>query len=178
MPKMIDPALRERAVRLGVARESVHRWVTKADIDDASAGDNLGGVGGDQATEGGESSVAGDDDILKAATVFSPGSLIPATLIMAFVADQVAQGRRIESICRELREHVCQVAARTCRSGSGPPVRSPGARSSTPQCRKGARWRLDGRHPQGAPAGRRGSLRGAEDDRAPASTPDTSDGAR
>jgi transposase-like protein len=73
MPKKIDPALRERAVRLGMARESVRRWVTQADIDDRSAGDNLGGVGGDQATEGGESSVAGDDDILKAATVFFAG---------------------------------------------------------------------------------------------------------
>jgi transposase InsO family protein len=35
---------------------------------------------------------------------------------MAFIADQVAQGRRVESICRVLREQGCQVAARTYRA--------------------------------------------------------------
>ena len=59
MPKKIDPALRERAVRLGMARESVRRWVTQAYIDDRLAEDNLGGVGGDQATDGGDRRLRG-----------------------------------------------------------------------------------------------------------------------
>jgi transposase InsO family protein len=39
---------------------------------------------------------------------------------MAFIADQVAQGRRVESICRVLREQGCQVAARTYREWKSP----------------------------------------------------------
>ena len=39
---------------------------------------------------------------------------------MAFIADQVAQGRRVESICRVLREQGCQVAARTYREWKRP----------------------------------------------------------
>ncbi len=39
---------------------------------------------------------------------------------MAFIADQVAQGRRVESICRVLREQGCQVAARTYREWQRP----------------------------------------------------------
>ncbi len=39
---------------------------------------------------------------------------------MAFIADQVAQGRRVESICRVLREQGCQVAARTYREWRRP----------------------------------------------------------
>jgi putative transposase len=39
---------------------------------------------------------------------------------MAFIADQVAQGRRVESICRVLREQGCQVAARTYREWTSP----------------------------------------------------------
>jgi putative transposase len=39
---------------------------------------------------------------------------------MAFIADQVARGRRVESICRVLREQGCQVAARTYREWQRP----------------------------------------------------------
>jgi transposase InsO family protein len=41
-------------------------------------------------------------------------------LIVAFIADQVARGRRVESICRVLREQGCQVAARTYREWKRP----------------------------------------------------------
>jgi hypothetical protein len=39
---------------------------------------------------------------------------------MAFIADQVARGRRVESICAVLREQGCQVAARTYREWKSP----------------------------------------------------------
>lgn len=39
---------------------------------------------------------------------------------MAFIADQVTRGRRVESICRVLREQGCQVAARTYREWKRP----------------------------------------------------------
>ena len=39
---------------------------------------------------------------------------------MAFIAEQAAQGRRVESICRVLREQGCQVAARTYREWKSP----------------------------------------------------------
>ena len=39
---------------------------------------------------------------------------------MAFIADQAAQGRAVESICRVLREQDCQVAARTYREWKRP----------------------------------------------------------
>lgn len=39
---------------------------------------------------------------------------------MAFIADQQAQGRAVESICRVLREQGCQVAARTYREWRRP----------------------------------------------------------
>lgn len=39
---------------------------------------------------------------------------------MAFIAEQAAQGRGVESICRVLREQGCQVAARTYREWKSP----------------------------------------------------------
>jgi putative transposase len=39
---------------------------------------------------------------------------------MVFIAEQAAQGRRVESICRVLREQGCQVAARTYREWKSP----------------------------------------------------------
>src|SRR3954452_16849751 len=102
MPKKIDPALRERAVRLGMARESVRRWITQADIDDRSAGTASEESAESKRLKAENGRLRGTTTSSRRRRSSSPGSFIPATLIMAFVADQVAQGRRIESICRAL----------------------------------------------------------------------------
>jgi transposase len=103
MPKKIDPALRERAVRLvrehraeyssttaaavavarqlGVARESVRRWVAQADVDDGARP----GVTSEESAEikrlrAENRRLREDNEILKAATVFFAGSSTPATV--------------------------------------------------------------------------------------------------
>jgi transposase-like protein len=100
MPKKIDPALRERAVRLvrehrgeyssttaasvavarqlGVARESVRRWVAQADIDDGARP----GTTSEESAEikrlkAENRRLREDNEILKAATVFFAGELDP-----------------------------------------------------------------------------------------------------
>jgi transposase len=100
MPKKIDPALRERAVRLvrehraeyssttaaavavarqlGVARESVRRWVAQADVDDGARP----GVTSEESAEikrlrAENRRLREDNEILKAATVFFAGELDP-----------------------------------------------------------------------------------------------------
>lgn len=61
-----------------------------------------------------------DNAILKAATVNSTGFLRrgtrpPKPLIMGFIDTMRVQGYAVESVCRVLREQVCQIAARTYR---------------------------------------------------------------
>ena len=98
MPKKIDPALRERAVRLvrehraeyssttaaavarqlGVARESVRRWVAQAEIDDGARP----GTTSEESAEikrlrAENRRLREDNEILKAATVFFAGELDP-----------------------------------------------------------------------------------------------------
>ncbi len=100
MPKKIDPALRERAMRLvrehrseysstteaavavgrqlGVARESVRRWVAQAEIDDGARP----GTTSEESAEikrlkAENHRLREDNEILKAATVFFAGELDP-----------------------------------------------------------------------------------------------------
>ena len=104
MPKKIDPALRERAVRLvrehqgeypsttttttaaavavarqlGVARESVRRWVAQAEVDDGARP----GTTSEESAEikrlrAENRRLREDNEILKAATVFFAGELDP-----------------------------------------------------------------------------------------------------
>ena len=100
MPKKIHPALRERAVRLvrehrgeypsttaaavavprllGVARESVRRWVARAEIDDGARP----GTTSEESAEikrlrAENRRLREDNEILEAATVFFAGELDP-----------------------------------------------------------------------------------------------------
>ena len=100
MPRMIDPALRERAVRLvlehrgeyptataavqavakqvGVGKESLRRWVAQADID---AGDRPGVTTSESVEirrlKAENRRLREDNEILKAASIFFAGELDP-----------------------------------------------------------------------------------------------------
>ncbi|MQW77993.1 transposase [Nocardioides sp. dk4132] len=100
MPKMIDPALKERAVRLvlehraeyptttaavhavakqvGVGKESLRRWVNQADVD---AGGRPGVTSEDSAEikrlKAENRRLREDNEILKAASIFFAGELDP-----------------------------------------------------------------------------------------------------
>ena len=62
------------------------------------------------------------------------GTRPPQPLIRAFIADQAAEGRRVESICRVLREQGCRSPRGPTGSGSGPRSRSLPAPSPTRRC--------------------------------------------
>jgi transposase-like protein len=138
MPKMIDPELKARAVRLvsehrgeyptltaasqavakqvGVGKESVRRWVIQAEID---AGQREG-VTSEESDEirrlkTENRRLREDVAILKAAATFF-ASRPPQPLMMGFIDEMRAHGFAVESICRVLREQGCQVAARTYRA--------------------------------------------------------------
>ncbi len=100
MPKRIDPAVKERALRmfsehrgdyasdtalaesvakkLGVGRETARRWLVQADI---NAGNRTGSTSDDQAEikklKAEVRKLREDNEILKAATVFFAGELDP-----------------------------------------------------------------------------------------------------
>lgn len=140
MPKKIDPALKERAVRLvrehraeypsnakaveavarqeGVGRESLRRWVMQADID---AGDR-DGVTSEEAAEirrlkAENKRLREDVAILKAAaTFFAGGTRPPQPMIMGFFDQMRAQGHAVESILRVLQQQGVKIAARTYRA--------------------------------------------------------------
>ncbi|AXL11393.1 IS3 family transposase [Microbacterium foliorum] len=140
MPKKIDPALRERAVRLvrdhgseypsrakaiaavarqeGVGAESLRRWVLQAEID---AGDRDGQTSEEHAEirrlRAENKRLRDDVAVLKAATNFlRGGTRPPQPLIMAFIDQMRSEGLAVESIVQVLREQGVQVAARTYRA--------------------------------------------------------------
>ena len=140
MPKVIEPELKARAVRLvlehraeyptmtaavlavsrqvGVGKESLRRWVTQASVD---AGDRPG-VTTEELEEirrlkAENRRLREDVAVLKAATSSFVGELDPPQpLIMGFIDAMRGQGHAVESVCRVLREQGCQVAARTYRA--------------------------------------------------------------
>lgn len=139
MPKKIDPALRERVVRLvlehraeypstakaiaavacqeGVGAESLRRWVVQADID---AGVRDGQTSEDHAEirllEAETRKLREDVAILKAATTSSWGNSTPQPLMMGFIDQMRSEGHADSSIIRDLREQDLKVAARTYRA--------------------------------------------------------------
>ncbi|MCX7523471.1 IS3 family transposase [Microbacterium sp. STN6] len=140
MPKKIDSALRERAVRLvrehrseypsltaasaavarqvGVGHESVRRWVLQADIDD---GTRDGVTSAEHAEikklKAENNRLREDVAILRAATNFlRGGTRPPQPLMLGFIDTMRAEGHAVESICRVLREQGHQIAARTYRA--------------------------------------------------------------
>jgi transposase len=100
MPKRVDPAIKERALRMfaehrsdyssdtalaeavakkvGVGRETARRWLVQADI---NAGSRVGATSDDQAEikklKAEVRKLREDNEILKAATVFFAGELDP-----------------------------------------------------------------------------------------------------
>ncbi|HJB63800.1 MAG TPA: IS3 family transposase [Candidatus Microbacterium pullistercoris] len=140
MPKKIDPALRDRAVRLvrehrseypsltaasaavarqvGVGNESVRRWVLQADIDD---GTREGVTSAEHAEikrlKAENSRLREDVAILRAATNFlRGGTRPPQPLMLGFIDTMRAEGHAVESIIRVLREQGVKIAARTYRA--------------------------------------------------------------
>ncbi|MDE0547660.1 IS3 family transposase [Microbacterium sp. C7(2022)] len=140
MPKKIDPALRERAVRLvrehrseypsltaasaavarqvGVGIETVRRWVLQADIDDGTR-DGVTSVEHAEIKrlKAENARLREDVAILRAATNFlRGGTRPPQPLMLGFIDTMRAEGHAVESIIRVLREQGCQIAARTYRA--------------------------------------------------------------
>ncbi|WP_341361322.1 IS3 family transposase [Georgenia sp. M64] len=140
MPKKIDPELKARAVRLvrehqqeypsvteamvavakqlGVARESVRRWVAQAEVD---AGTRPGITSAEneeiRRLKAENRRLREDVAVLKAATNFlRGGARPPQPMIVAFIDQMRAEGYAVESVCRVLREQGCQIAARTYRA--------------------------------------------------------------
>ncbi|WBL18241.1 IS3 family transposase [Citricoccus sp. NR2] len=140
MPKKIDPALRERAVRLvlehraeypstakaiaavarqvGVGTESLRRWVVQAEID---AGDREGQTSEEHAEirrlKAENRRLREDVAILKSAANFlRGGARPPQPLLMGFIDQMRAEGHAVESIIRVLRQQGVKIAARTYRS--------------------------------------------------------------
>ncbi|WP_395656688.1 IS3 family transposase [Nocardioides sp.] len=140
MPKRVDPAVKERALRMmaehrsdypsdtalaeavakkvGVGRETARRWLVQADV---NAGARPGVTTDDQTEikklKAENRRLKEDIEILKSATGFlRRGARPPQPLIMAFIDDMKAAGHAVESTCRVLTEHGCGVAARTYRS--------------------------------------------------------------
>jgi transposase-like protein len=140
MPKKIDSALRDRAVRLvrehrseypsltaasaavarqvGVGHESVRRWVLQADIDDGTRGGVTSAEHAEIKKLKAENSRLREDvAILKAATTFFVGELDPRQPLLAgFIDTMRAEGHVVESICRVLREQGHPIAARAYRA--------------------------------------------------------------
>ncbi|WP_133755645.1 IS3 family transposase [Naumannella halotolerans] len=140
MPKKIDPALRDRAVRLvrehrseypsltaasaavarqvGVGHESVRRWVLQADIDDGTR-DGITSVEHAEIKrlKAENSRLREDVAILRAATNFlRGGTRPPQPLMLGFIDTMRAEGHAVESIIRVLREQGVKIAARTYRA--------------------------------------------------------------
>ncbi|MFK4763129.1 IS3 family transposase [Microbacterium sp. ZW T5_45] len=140
MPKKIDPALRERAVRLvrehrseypsltaasaavarqvGVGHESVRRWVLQADIDDGSR-DGITSVEHAEIKrlKAENSRLREDVAILRAATNFlRGGTRPPQPLMLGFIDTMRAEGHAVESIIRVLQAQGVKIAARTYRA--------------------------------------------------------------
>ena len=151
MPKKIDPAVKERAMRMVADHRQDYPSETAlaaavAQQGRCRAGDGapLGGpgrgrrrrparddhrrAGRDQAAEGGEPAAArGQRDPPRGNGFLRRGARPPQPLIMAFIDDMRAEGHAVESTCRVLREQGCQVAARTYRAWKPgrPPDRDP-----------------------------------------------------
>src|SRR5688500_17591259 len=150
MPKKIDPAVRQRVMRmiaehrleyatptelarviaarerLGV--ETVRRWVVQAEVDggDPSRRQQHRACR-DQSVEGPgaparrrQCDLEGGDGFLRG------GTRPPQPLIMGFIDAMRAEGHAVESTCRVLREQGCRVAARTYRAWR---TRRPAART-------------------------------------------------
>ncbi|WP_103663393.1 IS3 family transposase [Microbacterium sp. CJ77] len=140
MPKKIDPALRERAVRLvrehrseypsltaasaavarqvGVGHESVRRWVLQADIDDGTR-DGITSVEHAEIKrlKAENSRLREDVAILRAATNFlRGGTRPPQPLMLGFIDTMRAEGHAVESIIRVLQAQGVKIAARTYRA--------------------------------------------------------------
>ncbi|WP_182170001.1 IS3 family transposase [Flaviflexus equikiangi] len=140
MPKKIDPAVKDRAVRLvrdhradypstaraiaavaiqeGIGRESLRRWVAQADID---AGQREGKTSEELAEirqlKAENKRLREDVAVLRAATNFlRGGTRPPQPLILGFIDEVRSQGHAVESILRVLRQEGVKIAARTYRS--------------------------------------------------------------
>ena len=140
MPKKIDPAVKDRAVRLvrdhradypstaraiaavasqeGIGRESLRRWVAQADID---AGQREGKTSEELAEirqlKAENKRLREDVAVLRAATTFFVGGTRPpGPLILGFVDELRSQGHAARSILRVLRQEGVKIAARTYRS--------------------------------------------------------------
>jgi len=62
-----------------------------------------------------------DNEILRQASVFSAGELdLPQPLIMAFIDDMRREGHAVESTCRVLTAHGCNVAVVSGLPGQAP----------------------------------------------------------
>jgi transposase-like protein len=140
MPKKIDPAARERVVRLvlehrgeypsvtvviaavarqeGIGHESLRRWVAQAEID---AGTREGTTSEELAEikrlKAENRRLREDNEILKQASIsFAGGTQPPQPMICGFIDQLRAGGHAVEPIGGVLREQGVQVAARTYRS--------------------------------------------------------------
>ncbi|MHB9849187.1 IS3 family transposase [Streptomyces krungchingensis] len=155
MPKKIDPALRNQAVRLvtqhrseysteravhvqvaeslGVSRESVRRWVAQHEIDSGQAA----GVTSDEREElkrlrAENKRLREVNEVLKSATIFfRGGTRPPKPPIVGFVDQMRAVGHAVESILIALNQAGLKIAARTLRAWCAPadPSNGPAART-------------------------------------------------
>ncbi|HMT91105.1 MAG TPA: IS3 family transposase [Dermatophilaceae bacterium] len=144
MPKKIDPAVKERALRmvsehrseyasltaccdqvgrrLGLGKETVRRWALQADIDAGARP----GVSTEESAEikrlkAENRRLTEDLEIMRRASNFLRGGTRPPQPVICEFIDQMrSEGHAVESICRGLRKAGLQIAARTYREWTSP----------------------------------------------------------
>ncbi|WJZ65502.1 IS3 family transposase [Kocuria rosea] len=151
MPKMYDAEFKARAVRmvqghqadygsvtaasvavgaqLGVARETLRRWVSQAEVDAGSrTGVTSKGAEEIKQLKAENKRLREANEILRKDSAFFASTRPPQPLIAGFIDQMRAEDYAVESICAVLRQQGVPVAARTYRSWKQP-GRQPAART-------------------------------------------------
>ena len=154
MPSKINPAVKERAMRMvadhrgdypsdtalaeavasrSCRRKTVRRWIIQADIDAGTrAGASTDERPRSNALKAENKRLREDNGSCVRPRFSSPGSSTPATADRGVHRRHGSRGHAVEPVCRVLSEQGCQVAARTYRAWRRVNRPVAAARSATP----------------------------------------------